>query len=37
MTRLVIGGRDAVESALEKLLVKQRKQIEKERGGGILQ
>ncbi|KAI9200697.1 hypothetical protein LWI28_011791 [Acer negundo] len=34
VTRLLIGGRDAVESALEKLVEKQRQQIEKERGGG---
>ncbi|CAI0435073.1 unnamed protein product [Linum tenue] len=34
VTRLLINGRDAVESALEKLAEKQRQQIEKERGGG---
>ncbi|XP_021283599.1 uncharacterized protein LOC110416090 [Herrania umbratica] len=34
VTRLLIGGRDAVQSALEKLAEKQRQQIEKERGGG---
>ncbi|KAG8654530.1 uncharacterized protein LOC110615836 [Manihot esculenta] len=34
VTRLLIGGRDAVESALEKLAEKQRQQIEKERGHG---
>ncbi|XP_065881937.1 uncharacterized protein [Euphorbia lathyris] len=34
VTRLLIGGRDAVDSALEKLVEKQRQQIEKERGGG---
>ncbi|GKV17788.1 hypothetical protein SLEP1_g28250 [Rubroshorea leprosula] len=34
ITRLLIGGRDAVESALEKLAEKQRQQIAKERGGG---
>ncbi|KAK0576887.1 hypothetical protein LWI29_024879 [Acer saccharum] len=34
VTRLLIGGRDAVESALEKLVEKQKQQIEKERGGG---
>ncbi|KAH7567084.1 hypothetical protein ACOSP7_011204 [Xanthoceras sorbifolium] len=34
VTRLLIGGHDAVESALEKLAEKQRQQIEKERGGG---
>lgn len=33
VTRLLIGGRDAVQSALEKLAEKQRQQIEKERGG----
>ncbi|GLT35003.1 hypothetical protein SLA2020_094880 [Shorea laevis] len=34
ITRLLIGGHDAVESALEKLAEKQRQQIAKERGGG---
>ncbi|XVE69673.1 hypothetical protein DITRI_Ditri10aG0009800 [Diplodiscus trichospermus] len=34
VTRLLIGGRDAVQSALEKLAEKQRQQIEKERAGG---
>ncbi|MBA0637935.1 hypothetical protein Godav_024451 [Gossypium davidsonii] len=34
VTRLLIGGRDAVESALEKLAEKQRHQIQKERGDG---
>lgn len=34
VTRLLIGGREAVNSALEKLAEKQRQQIEKERGGG---
>lgn len=35
VTRLLIGGRDAVQSALEKLSEKQRQQIDKEgRGGG---
>ena len=34
VTRLLIGGRDAVQSTLEKLAEKQRQQIEKERGGG---
>ncbi|XWS25949.1 hypothetical protein CRYUN_Cryun27aG0111200 [Craigia yunnanensis] len=34
VTRLLIGGRDAVQSALEKLTEKQRQQIEKERGSG---
>lgn len=34
VTRLLIGGRDAVQSALEKLAEKQQQQIEKERGGG---
>ncbi|XP_031265536.1 uncharacterized protein LOC116123933 [Pistacia vera] len=34
VTRLLIGGRDAVQSALEKLAEKQKQQIEKERGGG---
>ncbi|KAJ4721503.1 Complex 1 LYR protein [Melia azedarach] len=34
VNRLLIGGRDAVQSALEKLAEKQRQQIEKERGGG---
>lgn len=34
ITRLLIGGREAVHSALEKLADKQRQQIEKERGGG---
>ncbi|KAL9445796.1 hypothetical protein AB3S75_013644 [Citrus x aurantiifolia] len=35
VTRLLIGGRDAVQSALEKLAEKQRQQIDKEgRGGG---
>ncbi|CAN1355227.1 hypothetical protein LINPERPRIM_LOCUS43645 [Linum perenne] len=33
VTRLLINGREAVESALEKLAEKQRLQIEKERGG----
>ncbi|GMY26026.1 Complex 1 LYR protein [Fagus crenata] len=34
VTRLLIGGRDAVQSALDKLAEKQREQIDKERGGG---
>ncbi|CAI0382432.1 unnamed protein product [Linum tenue] len=34
VTRLLINGRDVVESALEKLADKQRREIEKERGGG---
>ncbi|KAK3424968.1 hypothetical protein EUGRSUZ_F01698 [Eucalyptus grandis] len=34
VTRLLIGGRDAVEAALEKLAEKQRQQIEKDRGDG---
>lgn len=33
ITRLLIGGRDAVQTALDKLAEKQREQIEKERGG----
>ncbi|KAL4285098.1 hypothetical protein GQ457_16G012620 [Hibiscus cannabinus] len=34
VTRLLIGGRHAVDSALEKLAEKQRQQIQKERGDG---
>ena len=34
VTRLLIGGREAVESAIDKLVEKQREQIEKERRGG---
>lgn len=34
VTRLLIGGREAVESAIGKLVEKQREQIEKERRGG---
>ncbi|KAJ7969237.1 Complex 1 LYR protein [Quillaja saponaria] len=34
ITRLLIGGRDAVQSALDKLAEKQRQQIDKERGRG---
>ncbi|KAK9270775.1 hypothetical protein L1049_026358 [Liquidambar formosana] len=34
VTRLLIGGHDAVQSALDKLVEKQKEQIEKERGGG---
>ncbi|KDP33252.1 hypothetical protein JCGZ_13092 [Jatropha curcas] len=34
VTRLIIGGRDAVQSALEKLAEKQRQQIEKEQKSG---
>lgn len=34
VNRLIIGGRDAVDSAIEKLVQKQRQQIEKERSGG---
>ncbi|KAF5731671.1 hypothetical protein HS088_TW18G00355 [Tripterygium wilfordii] len=34
VTRLLIGGREAVQSAVDKLVEKQRQQIEKERGGG---
>lgn len=34
VTRLLIGGRDAVQSALDKLVEKQKQQIEKEQGGG---
>lgn len=33
ITRLLIGGRDAVQAALDKLAEKQREQIEKERSG----
>ena len=33
ITRLLIGGRDAVQAALDKLAEKQREQIEKERHG----
>lgn len=33
VTRLLIGGRDAVESALEKLVEKQKELVEKERSG----
>ncbi|KAK4805122.1 hypothetical protein SAY86_004939 [Trapa natans] len=35
VTRLLIGGRDAVQSALEKLAKKQRQQIEKEGGCSV--
>ncbi|KAI3431986.1 uncharacterized protein J3R85_007644 [Psidium guajava] len=34
VTRLLIGGRDAVEAALEKLAEKHRRQMEKDRGDG---
>ncbi|KAL3734325.1 hypothetical protein ACJRO7_023640 [Eucalyptus globulus] len=34
VTRLLIGGRDAVEAALEKLAEKHRQQVEKDRGDG---
>ncbi|KAK9724125.1 hypothetical protein RND81_05G049900 [Saponaria officinalis] len=34
ITRLLIGGRDAVQAAIDKLAEKQRQQIEKERKGG---
>ena len=34
VTRLLLGGQDAVESALEKLAEKHRQEIEKERSGG---
>ncbi|KAM2065782.1 hypothetical protein EV2_043538 [Malus domestica] len=34
ITRLLIGGHDAVQSAIDKLAEKQRQQIQKERGGG---
>lgn len=34
VTRLLIGGREAVESALDKLVERQKQQIEKERSGG---
>ena len=34
VTRLLIGGREAVQSTLDKLVEKQRQQIEMERGGG---
>ncbi|XP_050271233.1 uncharacterized protein LOC126714875 [Quercus robur] len=34
VTRLLLGGQDAVESALEKLAKKQRQEIEKERRDG---
>ncbi|KAI4328577.1 hypothetical protein L6164_020917 [Bauhinia variegata] len=34
VTRLLIGGREAVESALDKLVEKQRQQIERERDAG---
>lgn len=34
VTRLLIGGHDAVQSALDQLVEKQKQQIEKERGGG---
>lgn len=33
VTRLLIGGREAVQTALDKLVEKQKQQIEKERGG----
>ncbi|TQD97884.1 hypothetical protein C1H46_016409 [Malus baccata] len=33
-SRLLIGGHDAVQSAIDKLAEKQRQQIQKERGGG---
>ncbi|KAL1329969.1 hypothetical protein HN51_047134 [Arachis hypogaea] len=32
--KLIVGGREAVQSALDKLANKQREQIDKERGGG---
>ncbi|MED6199070.1 hypothetical protein PIB30_072495 [Stylosanthes scabra] len=32
--KLIVGGREAVDSALDKLVDKQRKQIDKEHGGG---
>ncbi|OMO54089.1 Complex 1 LYR protein [Corchorus capsularis] len=35
MTRLIISGRDAVQSALEKLAEKQKQQIAKERSGTV--
>lgn len=34
VTRLLIGGRDAVQSALDKLIEKQKQKIEKEHGSG---
>lgn len=34
VTRLLIGGRDAVQSALDKLVEKQKQLVEKERSGG---
>ena len=34
VTRLLIGGRDAVQSAIDKLIEKQQQQIEKDRRGG---
>ena len=34
VTRLLLGGQEALESALEKLAEKHRQEIEKERGGG---
>ncbi|XP_062085842.1 uncharacterized protein LOC133791947 [Humulus lupulus] len=34
VTRLLIGGRDAVQSAIDKLVEKQKQLVEKERGGG---
>ncbi|KAG6699519.1 hypothetical protein I3842_08G070700 [Carya illinoinensis] len=34
VTRLLIGGHDAVQSALDQLVEKQKQQIEKERDGG---
>ena len=34
VNRLLIGGRDAVQSALDKLVEKQKQLVEKERGGG---
>ena len=34
VTRLLIGGREAVHSSLDKLAEKQRQQIDNERGGG---
>ncbi|OIW14807.1 hypothetical protein TanjilG_05428 [Lupinus angustifolius] len=34
VTRLVIGGREALESTIDKVVEKQKEQLQKERGGG---
>ncbi|KAE9586701.1 hypothetical protein Lal_00004925 [Lupinus albus] len=34
VTRLVIGGREALESTIDKVVEKQKQQLQKERGGG---